>query len=101
MFKRKSKTVINREEMGNYIDGFDVYNSLFLDNLLDPTIARTEYTINKFEYRPDLIAQEFYGSTSYTATLMVSTGMGVGEFTLGKVINLIPKTVLDDILSKI
>ena len=73
MYTRSKKIIGNKVELGNYIEGFDVYNSLFLRNLLDPSLARVEYKINNYELRPDLIAKEFYGLPKETVDGLINS----------------------------
>ena len=98
MFTRANKIISNIEELGNYIEGFDVYNSLFLNSILDPNLERVSYRITRFEYRPDLIAEEIYGSSSYSAILLISTGKRVSDLTAGTVLYVVPKSTVDEII---
>ena len=99
MYTRSKKIIGNKTELGNYIEGFDVYNSLFLRELLNPSLTREEYKINNYELRPDLIAQEFYGSTDYTAILIIQTGVKLEELRKGKILRLLPKNIVDEIIN--
>jgi len=101
MFTKKKKIISNRQEIGNYIEGFDVYNSLFLKNLLDPILYREEYTIVNYEYRPDQIAQDFYGSTDYTAILIIQTGIKARDMKKGTKLYLLPKETVDRIINEL
>ena len=101
MYRRNKKIISNKLEMGNYVEGFDVYNSLFLKKLLDPEITREKYKIVVYEYRPDLIAEDYYGSSDYLSILLVSTGLGIEDFKKGKYLDLIPKNIVDSILDSL
>ena len=98
MFKRAKKIISNKLEMGNYIEGYDVYNSLFLKELLDPTITRIKYKITNFEYRPDLIAKDIYGSEDYMAIFLVQVEGGIDSLQKGNYLSVVPKEVVDAIL---
>lgn len=89
------------QELSNYIEGFDVYNARLLDLLKNDDINWQEYTIGTFEYRPDLIAKDIYGSSNYVGILMISTALSLSDFKKGTVIRYIPKSVIDSILLNI
>lgn len=99
MFSKKSKIISDKQNLVNYIDGIDVYNSELLIKLNDPGIERESYEITVYEYRPDLIAEDFYGSTSYTGLVVLMSSRGLETYTKGSVLKLIPKVKLDNILS--
>ena len=100
MYRRSKKIIENKIELGNYIEGFDLYNSLFLRELLNPSLPRIEYKIVNYELRPDLIALDFYGSTDYTAILIISTGVKVEELRKGKTLYLLGKDIIDSIINR-
>lgn len=101
MYTKEKKIVISRENLGNYIEGFDVYNSLLLLRLSDQSIPREAYQILTYEYRPDLIALDYYGSEGYTAFVMVQSKIGIEGYTRGVILSLIPKDILDSIIQEI
>lgn len=101
MYTRDNKVSSSIEDLVNYISGYDVYNSKLIEQLRDPSISRVQYEIKTFEYRPDLIAQDFYGSTAYESLLMIQTGSTLTNFTKGTTLMLIPKTSLDSLLRSI
>ena len=101
MYRRAKKIIGNKLELGNYIEGFDIYNSLFLRELLNPVLTRVPYEINNYELRPDLIAQDFYGSSDYMAILLIQTGVKIEELRIGKTLYLLPKSTVDSILNNI
>lgn len=101
MYTKNSTIISNKNELANYISGFDVYNSSLLVSLSDPRIERTMYTITAYEYRPDLIAEDFYGDTSYQGLLMLQSGTSLVGYQRGYVLSLIPKLTLDNILGNI
>ena len=101
MYTRHNKIFSDLEDIVNYIDGSDVYNSKLIELLRDPGLPRKEYEIKTFEYRPDLIAKEYYGSDSYTGLIMIQNGFGLENYTKGTVLELIYKTDLDNVIRNI
>lgn len=101
MYRKKSKLINNIENLGNYIDGFDVYDSLFLNRINNQSLTRENYLITVHEYRPDLIARDYYGSVSYMGILLAQTKMTVDQFKKGVVLSLLPKTTIESIISSL
>ena len=101
MYTRANKVSSGIEDVVNYISGYDVYNSKLIEQLKDPSLPREQYEIKTFEYRPDLIAQEVYGSTDYEGLLMIQTGSTLTNFKKGTTLTLIPKSNLDSLLRSI
>jgi hypothetical protein len=101
MYSKANKVSSGIEDIVNYISGSDVYNSKLIEQLRDPGLPREQYEIKTFEYRPDLIAQEFYGSTNYESLLMIQTGSTLTNFKKGTTLTLIPKSNLDSLLRSI
>jgi hypothetical protein len=101
MYRKKSKIVSTYENLGNYIDGFDVYNSLFLQRIANPTLAREKYIITVYEYRPDLIAKDYYGSTSYMGILLAQIKLTVDQLERGVILELLPKTTIESIINSL
>lgn len=101
MFTKESKIINNKQNLSNYISGFDVYNSSLLIYLNDPQIERENYEIMTYTFRPDLIAEDYYGDASYEGLVVLMASIGLENYTKGSVIQLIPKSVLDNILSNI
>ena len=101
MFTKESKIINNKQNLSNYISGYDVYNSSLLIYLNDPQIERENYEIMTYTFRPDLIAQDYYGDISYEGLVVLMASIGLESYTKGNVIQLIPKSVLDNILSNI
>ena len=98
MYSKTNKVSSGIEDVVNYISGCDVYNSKLIEQLRDPSLPREQYEIKTFEYRPDLIAQDFYGSTIYESLLMIQTGSTLTNFKRGITLSLIPKSNLDSLL---
>jgi hypothetical protein len=101
MYSKANKVSSGIEDVVNYISGYDVYNSKLIEQLRDPSLPKEEYEIKTFEYRPDLIAKEVYGSTDYEGLLMIQTGSTLTNFKKGVTLNLIPKSNLDSLLRSI
>ena len=101
MYSKANKVSSGIEDVVNYISGYDVYNSKLIEQLRDPSLPREQYEIKTFEYRPDLIAKEVYGSTDYEGLLMIQTGSTLTNFKKGVTLMLIPKSNLDSLLRSI
>lgn len=101
MYTKNNTIISNKNELSNYIDGKDIYNSSLLVYMNDPRITRTDYLITTYEYRPDLISKEFYGSSDYEGLLILQSGIGLENYKRGTTLQLIPKTILDNILNNI
>ena len=99
MFKKANRIISNKVDLANYIEDIDVYNSALLTKLNDPTLSRSIYEITVYEYRPDLIAQDFYGSDDYTALVLVQNGVSLEAYTKGNTLTLIDPAALNNILS--
>lgn len=101
MYRRKNLSV-NKYGIENYIEGTDIYNSK-LQNLLalDPSIVRVPYEIEQYEYRPDLICKDFYGSLDYYGLFLLTCGIELEDFRLGNTIYLIPKGILNTFIASI
>jgi hypothetical protein len=98
MYKKPTKYTYTSEELSNYIEGNDVYNSSFLSIISNSALPRITYVISEYEYRPDLIANEIYGSSSYEGILILQTGLTLDKFQKGRKIEVLSKTTLDTIL---
>ena len=101
MYSKANKVSSGIEDVVNYISGYDVYNSKLIEQLRDPSLPKEEYEIKTFEYRPDLIAKEVYGSTDYEGLLMIQTGSTLTNIKKGVTLNVIPKSNLDSLLRSI
>ena len=99
MYKRSNKINSNTIEPSNYVEGIDIYNSLLLRYLNDPDVTREDYLITNYQMRPDLIARDYYGDSSYEGLLMLQCPIPLEELKIGLVIRLIPKVTLDNILN--
>lgn len=100
---RKSDKIVGKgiQSLSNYIQGFDVYNSLFLSYISNPDLTKLPYEITVYEYRPDLIAKDFYGSEDYMGILIIQASMSLSGFTKGTVLSLLPKETIDNIIDSI
>ena len=101
MYTKQSRLVGEKENLSNYVEGVDVYNSLFLHVLSDPSINKIPYQITVHEYRPDLIAKDIYGSPNYIGILMAQIGIGLSQLTRGTVLYVIPKEAIDTLIRNI
>lgn len=101
MFTINKVVIKNKSHVENFIQGKDVYNSLFLMKLRDPMVPKVAYEITTKQFRPDLIAKDFYGSTEYMGVLMLqlSSYSGLEFYKKGKIIPLIEKSHIDNLLS--
>ena len=101
MYTKSGKIIKNQTEISNYILDTDIYNSKLLYQLSDPNLEKVSFEIKIYEYRPDLIAKEFYGSTDYTPYVLLSSGLKLEHLKKGAVISLVPKNILDNIIKSI
>jgi hypothetical protein len=101
MYSKTDKIFSGLSKLENYIEGNDVYNSKLLFLLSDPTIEREDYEILVHQYRPDLIAEDYYGDSSYEGLLILQSSMSLASFTKGTILHLIPKEILDSILGSL
>lgn len=101
MYSKTNKIFTGISNIENFIEETDVYNSKLLLYLSDPTIERVDYEIITGQYRPDLIAKDFYGEYSYESFIILQAGLPLAGFKRGVVLRLIPKDTLDSILSSI
>ena len=101
MYTKTNKIFTGISKIENFIEGSDVYNSLLLLYLNDPSIEKVDYEIFSGQYRPDLIAKDFYGDYSYESFVILQAALPLAGFKRGTIIQLIPKETLDSILSNI
>lgn len=98
MYTKRQQIISTKESLANFFEGYDVYNAVLPGLLGNPTTSRESYEITVYQYRPDLIAKDFYGSESYMGVLMLQTGLSLEGYKKGTVLKLIPKTELDELL---
>ena len=101
MYSKENKIFSGLSKLENYIEGNDVYNSKLLFYLSDPSIEREDYEILTGQYRPDLIARDYYNDASYMGLLILQVGLPLSDYTIGRILHLIPKDILDSILSSL
>lgn len=101
MYTKLNKMSSTKSNLSNYMEGSDVYNSLLIELLNDPSIEREAYTIRTFEYRPDLIAEDYYNDSSYLGILFLTCGTYYENYKKGTVLYLINKSDIDNILNSI
>lgn len=101
MYKKATSITMNKQDLSNYIEGYDIYNSELLLRLQDPSIEKEDYLITTNSYRPDLIADDYYGSTSYLGIMMMTTSLELEDYKKGNILSLIPKNVIDSIINSL
>jgi hypothetical protein len=101
MYTKPQRLISKIENLGNYVEGFDIYNSKFLSMILDPKLEKIPYLIQTSECRPDLIAKRFYGDESYMGLVIVQSRKSLNGFQEGTVLQLIPKNKLDELLRNV
>lgn len=101
MYSKENKVYTGLSGVENYIKDNDVYNSKLLLLMSDPSVEREKFTILKHQYRPDLIAKDFYGDESYEGLLLIQSALSLSDYYEGAVLELIPKKTLDSILNSI
>lgn len=100
MYTRPKRIYTDLKKLENYIEGEDVYNSLLIFYLQDTSLETSEYVV-KTPYRPDLMAEEFYGDVGYEPFVILQLKCQIDQVTRGRVFNLITKSEIDRILDKI
>lgn len=96
MYRRSNKIITSEVDLSNYIEGYDLFNSVLISQLSDTT--KETYVITTKEYRPDLIAEEIYGDTKYTGILMLVAGLPLEGYHRGSSFQYISKASIDIIL---
>lgn len=100
MYTRPPLISASKLNLDNYIQGNDVFNSELLYHLSNPRIPRVPYQIGTNQFRPDLIAKDFYGSAEYLPILLIQTP-GIEYLVKGNTLWLIPKAKIEEILANI
>lgn len=98
MYRKPDRIITKKINLSNYVNGYDLYNSALIHQLTNPDIPREEYVINNYEYRPDLIAEEIYGSTEYLGLLLITQATPLNQYKKGVILSIIPKKILDGII---
>lgn len=102
MFTKTKEVIKGKNNLENFIPtNYDTFNSLFLYKIKDQSIPRVLYVLETDQLRPDLIAKDFYGSASYLGIVLIQTSnySGLDYYKKGKVIPLIEKKHIDDLLN--
>ena len=84
MFTRPSRIYTDVKNLEHYIEGADVYNSLLLFYLQDPTLETEEYIV-KTPYRTDIIAEEFYKNAEFEPYVIFQLKTPINMVTRGRV----------------
>lgn len=100
MYTRPKRIYTNLKRLENYIEGKDVYNSLLLYKLQDTSLETSEYTV-KTPYRPDIIAEEFYGDVGYEPFVLLQLRVSIDQVTRGRIFKFITKSEIDRILDRL
>lgn len=100
MFTKGNSIVTNKQEISNYMEGLDLYNSKFLYEVTNPNYTRVAYEITVYEYRPDLIANDFYGDSGYEGIVMLQAKKLENLKRGGKIL-LLPKITIDRIIGNL
>lgn len=100
MFKQNKLINTNKTELADFIEGQDIFNSLLISEMNRPGIMKTIYTVTT-DYRPDLVALEFYGSENYLGILLLQTSPSLSVFKKGTQLKLLPKETIDEIITRL
>lgn len=100
MFKQNKTIKSNKTELANFIEGQDIFNSYLIAEMNKPGQEYTIYTITS-NYRPDLVAKEFYGSEDYLGILLLQASPSLAAFKKGSTIKLLSKETIDEILTRL
>jgi hypothetical protein len=101
MYKKQQKILSFSSNLSNYVEGSDIYNSYLLQRISDSSLTRELYQITTYEFRPDLIAQDFYGDANYMGILLAQIKIGVMDLKRGVVLSLLPKNTIDNIIENL
>lgn len=101
MYTNSGNTITGRLNIANYIEGSDIYNSKLIAYISENDFDRVRYVIRTYEYRPDLISADFYGSTEYYGLFLLTCGVSIDDMKYGKILYLLPKSTLDFIIKMI
>lgn len=100
MFKQNKTINSNKTELANFIEGDDIFNSYLISEMNRPGLEKEIYTITT-NYRPDLVAKEYYGSENYLGILLLQVKPNLSAFKKGNSIQLLPKETIDEIITKL
>ena len=101
MYTKPKRLISDNHNLSNYVEGFDIYNSLLLNKLTNPDLEKEVYIIKSSEYRPDLVARDFYGDVTYAGLVVIQSRLNLSDFVEGAEILLIPKNILDNIIKSV
>ena len=101
MYRKSTNITMNKQDLSNYIEEYDIYNSSLLLRLQDPSIVKEDYLITTNSYRPDLIAADYYGSPDYLGIMMMTTSLELKDYKKGNILSLIPKSTIDSIINSL
>lgn len=101
MFTKNPKIIHDPQNLDNYIQGTDVFNSVLLYKLKNTDCNRIEYTITSHQYRPDLIAEDIYGSPDWQGILVYQLGIPLESYSKGTTLYVIPKEIIEDLIKSL
>lgn len=101
MYTKSNKISVSQEDLSNYIEGYDIYNSALVGLLRDWEEEKIPYLIKTKSYRPDLIAKDLYGDVKWMGLLMLTAGIGLEDYVKGTILMVYPKAILDRLLRAI
>jgi len=101
MYRKENKIISSKQDPSNYVEGYDIFDSTLLYLISNPTLPRDRYEITVYECRPDLIAKDIYGSENYMGLLLLQINKGLDELIKGTILNVLPKSILDKIISEL
>ena len=107
MFTQNKVVSSNKTELANFIKDQDIFNSLLLEEMHKPGMTRYIYNVNSLilpsatNYRPDLVAIDFYGSEDYLGILLLQASPSLSSFKKGSRLSLLPKETIDEIITRL
>ena len=100
MFTQNKVVSSNKTELANFIKDQDIFNSLLLEEMHKPGMTRYIYNVTT-NYRPDLVAIDFYGSEDYLGILLLLASPSLSSFKKGSRLSLLPKETIDEIITRL
>lgn len=98
MFKQNKTLNSSKVELANFIEEQDIFNSLLMEKMNVPGLVRVLHKVSS-NYRPDLVAKDFYGSAEYMGILLLQVNPSLTEFKKGNELRLLPKETIDNIIT--
>lgn len=76
------KKLTEKFSISEYIEGDDIFGSQLLRDIRELETA-AYHTIDKYEYRIDLITSAIYGDPKYSQILLFYNGLGISDLKRG------------------